>query len=53
METVSFIGGGTRSVRGKQLTSHKSLTNFMTHNVLLSTPHYERGPTPNFSGDWH
>jgi len=27
---IVFIGGGKRGARGKQPTSHKSLTNFIT-----------------------
>jgi hypothetical protein len=35
--TVSFIGGRNRSTRGKPLTCHKSLTNFITQCCIKYT----------------
>ena len=35
--TVSFIGGRNRSTRGKPLTCHKSLTNFITQCFIKYT----------------
>ena len=49
---VSFIGGGNQNTQKKPPTYHKSLTN-LSHNVVLSTPLYERVRTNNFSGDRH
>ena len=38
--TVSFIGGGNRSTWRKPQTCRKSLTNFITKNVVSSTPRH-------------
>ena len=37
---VSFIGGGGN--RKKPPTCHKSLTNFVSHNVVSGTPRHEQ-----------
>jgi hypothetical protein len=38
---VSFIGGGNQSNHRKPTTCHKSLTNFLSHNVVSSTSHFK------------
>ena len=48
---VSFIGGGNRSTRRKPPTCRKSLTNFITYNVVLLA--LSGGRTHNISGDRH
>ena len=40
---VSFIGAGNQSTRRKLSTCRKSLTNFITYNVVSSKPRHERG----------
>ena len=47
--TVSFIDGGNQGTRRKP-TDLPQLT--LSHNVVSTTPHYERIRT-HFSGDWH
>ena len=49
---VSFIGGGNRNTRRKQLTCRKSLRN-ISHNAVSSTPCQIRVRTQSVSGDWH
>ena len=39
---VSFIGGGNQSSWRKQPSCSKSLTNYISDNVVSSTPHHER-----------
>jgi len=50
---VSFIGGGNQSTRRKPPSCRKSQTNFITYNVVSSTPGHERDSTHNFIGDRH
>ena len=39
---ASIIGEGNQSIWRKPLTCSKSLTNFITLNVVSSTPRHER-----------
>ena len=39
---VSFIGGGNQSTGRKPPICRRSLTNFLSHNVVSNTPHHER-----------
>ena len=39
--SISFIRGENWSTRRKPLTCRKSLTNFLSHNVVSSTPKEE------------
>ena len=49
----NFIGGGNRSTQREPPTCRKSLTNFISHNVVSSTPRMSKIRTHNVSGAKH
>ena len=48
-----LLGGGNRTTRRIRPTCRKSLTNFITYNVVSSRPHLDGIRNLNVSGDRH